>query len=298
MSPRQTKVDVVVVAYSSAETIRRCVSALAGLDGVRVTVVDNASPDDVAAPIADLDVEVVDSGRNGGFAFGCNRGTALGVAPYVLLLNPDARIERASLDVLSAVLDRDPRVGLVAPLLIDGNGQVARSQFCFPRLRSTYAQSLFLHRILPHVTWTDETIHDHAAYLHAGAPDWVSGACMLVRRDLLERLGGLDERFFMYCEDADLCARIRDLGSEVRFEPAARAEHAAGHSAPRSSMLGVLARSRLLYVQKHRGHAAVLGEMVGIALGHALRALGHRRDRDMRAGHIAAIRALRARTSP
>ena len=105
------RVDAVIVAYNSARTLRACVEPLAAIDGVRVFVVDNCSPDDTAAPLAGLDVELVRAPRNGGFSAGCNLGIARGAAPYVLLLNPDARMSADALDALVAVLDANPGDG-------------------------------------------------------------------------------------------------------------------------------------------------------------------------------------------
>src|SRR5207237_6661490 len=85
---------------------------------------------------------------------------------------------------------------------------------------------------------------DAARYDESGDADWLSGACLLVRRRLLEELDGFDEGFFMYCEDTDLCRRTWDVGRSVRFVAEAKAEHEGGQSAPRSSLLPVLARSR------------------------------------------------------
>jgi N-acetylglucosaminyl-diphospho-decaprenol L-rhamnosyltransferase len=111
------RIDVVVVSYNSRDTLRDCVEPLVGLPGVSVTVVDNASPDRSLEAIADLPVQAIDSGRNGGFAFGCNLGMAAGSAPFVLFLNPDARIDASGLDVLAAALEAEPAVAIVGPRL-------------------------------------------------------------------------------------------------------------------------------------------------------------------------------------
>ena len=89
-------VDVVIVAYNSRETLRACVEPLVQLPWVSVTVVDNASPDDSAAVVADLPIRTIRAPKNGGFAYGCNLGIAVGASEFVLLLNPDARLESAS----------------------------------------------------------------------------------------------------------------------------------------------------------------------------------------------------------
>ena len=285
------RVHAVIVAYNSAPTIRACVTPLLAA-GADVTVVDNASPDDTAAALAGLDVDLVLAAGNDGFAAGCNLGAARGDAPYVLLLNPDAAIGAEGLAPLVDLLDHDPQAGLAAPRIVEDDGSLAFSQRRFPRLRSTYAQALFAHRLLPDASWTDEVIRDEAAYATPGSPDWVSGACMLVRRSVFERLDGLDDAFFLYGEDIDLCARVREAGWEVRFEPAAIARHTGGASRPKEELLPVLAASRVLYARKHpRSRLAVVLETAGIALGHATHVVTSIRRPAARRGHLAALKA-------
>ncbi len=288
MPPR---VDAVIVAYNSARTLRACVEPLAAIDGVRLVVVDNCSPDDTAAPLAGLDAELVRAPRNGGFAAGCNLGIARGAAPYVLLLNPDARMSPDALHTLVAVLDANLGTAIAGPLIVEDNGTHAASQRRFPRPLSTFAQALFLHRLWPRATWTDELVRDPAAYRRPGTPDWVSGACMLIRREALEQVGGMDEDFFLYCEDMDVCARVRDAGWDVRFEPRAVVHHEGGASRPREELLAMLARNRVLYARKHAGRVAVLLEAAGVALGHATHAITSLARPALRRGHLRALAA-------
>ena len=294
MDSGEVRIDVVVVAYNSADTLRDCVTPLAGREGIAVTVVDNASPDDSAATVRDLPVRLVAAGRNGGFAAGCNLGIAAGSAPYVLLLNPDARLDAEALGRRARVLDDHAATGLGGPRIREGDGSLAHSQRRFPRRRSTFAQALFLHRIAPHAAWTDELVRDPAAYERPGTPDWVSGACMLIRRSALEAIGGLDESFFMYCEDTDLCARLRRAGWLTRYEPSAVVRHEGGRSRPREELLSMLARNRVRYAAKHDGRTAALVEAIGVALSGATHALASVRSKGVRRGHMAAVRAVLA----
>src|SRR6476646_8651057 len=197
-------VDVVVVSYNSHKQLRACVEPLLALRDVNVIVVDNASPDGSLEAVSDLSLTAIQLATNGGFAHGVNVGWRSGTAPYVLLLNPDARIGAPSLEALVALVEQAPTIGAAAPLIVHTDGSTDFSQRRFPRLRSTYAQALFLHRLFPAASWTDEVVREEAAYRERCSPDWVSGACILLRRSALEALLGLDERFFMYCEDIDL----------------------------------------------------------------------------------------------
>jgi GT2 family glycosyltransferase len=292
-----TSVDIVVVAYQSRDRLRDCVQPLLGLPEVRVIVADNASPDCGIETIADLDVTCLRLPRNGGFAYGCNAGWTAGRGEYVLLLNPDATLDAASLASLVAVLDADPGVGAVAPRILDGDGHREASLRRFPRLRSTYAQALFLHRVFPRASWTDELIQDDATYDRPAAHEWVSGACILLRRSALQELGGLDDGFFLYCEDVDLCRRLADHGLAVRYEPAATARHAGGASRPRAELYAVLAASRVRYARKHRGRTVRVLERGGIVLGALTHAILSP-DRESRAGYRAALKAALRGAAP
>src|SRR5690349_11546636 len=171
-------VDVVVVSYNSADHLRSCVESLAGAPGVHVIVADSASADDSLATVADLDVTAIALPENRGFAHGCNAAARAGSGDYVLLLNPDARLEPSALERMVAVAEGDPGVGAVAPRIVEPDGTLDWSQRRFPRARSTLAQALFLHRFLPHAAWTDELVRDPAAYERAASPEWASGACL------------------------------------------------------------------------------------------------------------------------
>lgn len=271
---------------------------LVGHAGVRVIVVDNASSDGCLDEIGDLELTTIRCERNGGFGGGCNVGWRAGESPYVLFLNPDATIDVAAIGTLVGVLERDETVGIVSPKIVDDTDAIDPSRRRFPRVLSTFAQALFVHRLLPRARWTDEVLRDEHGYARAADVEWVSGACLLVRRSLLEQLDGWDEGFFLYSEDTDLCRRAWAAGFRVRYEPEAVARHAGGDSAPRPALLPLLAESRIRYARKHRRRVAVAVERAGIALGSLTHALAPRRDADVRRGHLGAFAvAIGARSS-
>ena len=290
-------VDVVVVSYNSRSSLRKCVEPLAGLDDIRVIVVDNASPDDGLAAVSDLDVTSLALGENRGFAGGCNAGWRAGESTFVLLVNPDAQIDAASVRALAQRLEARPEAAAVAPRIENGEGGLDYSQRRFPRLRSTYSQAFFLHRLFPRASWTDELVRDQAAYERPGSPEWVSGACVLLRRTALEEVGGLDEGYFHYCEDIDLCRRLRDRGHDVLFEPEALAVHEGGVSAPRARLLPVLARSRIRYARKHGSRRFAVLQQLGIALGALTHLAAGRGGAERRAGYVRSLRVSLSRLS-
>lgn len=288
-SPSVARIDVVVVTYKSGETVRGAVAPFAGKDFVRVLVVDNASGDLTLDVLSTLPVETIALEDNNGFAHGCNVGAAAGSSPYVLFLNPDARIEPDAVQTLADAMEADATIGATAPRIFEPDGSPDFSLRRFPRLRSTYAQALFLHRLFPDAAWVDEVIREPSVYERPGPVEWVSGACFLVRRTVLEQIGGLDESFFHYSEDMDICARIWKAGYEVRYVPDAVAEHEGGASAPRSSLLPILAASRIRYANKHdRPLVALLGR-AGVALGSATHAIVSKGGWAGRRGHLRAL---------
>jgi GT2 family glycosyltransferase len=279
--------DVVVVTYNSAAHVRSSLEPLCADPDARVVVVDSASSDDTLTELRGLRATVISLEVNLGFGHACNVGWRKGGAPYVLFLNPDAHISADAVRMLVAGGEQAPSAGAVAPRIIDEHGALDYSQRRFPRLRSTYAQALFLHRVIPRAGWTDELVRDDQTYERRTSPEWASGACLLVRRDSLERLGGFDEGFFLYCEDMDLCRRLRELGLEILFLPEAVAVHEGGASMPRGSLLPVLAESRVRFARKHRGRLVCVLEGLGVALGSLTHALLGRSA--MRRGHLAAV---------
>jgi len=285
-------VDVVIVSFNSREHLRGCVEPLLAANELRIIVVDNASTDEGLKTLAGLDLTVIQLASNCGFAYGCNVGWRSGKSPFVLFLNPDARMDGSAILRLARVLRERSGVGAVAPKILNADGSLAFSLRFFPRLRSTYARALLLHRLFPRAAWTDEVIRDPRAYERSCTVDWASGASLLVRRSALEALEGLDQGFFMYCEDKDLCRRLWARGFEVWYEPESVCAHEGGASGPRSSLLPVAAASRIRYARKHMGPVSGALERAGLvldALRHLVTARGGWRAR---AGRLRALGVL------
>ena len=295
---RPATVDVVIVAYNSRDTLRMCIEPLVRLPWVDITVVDNACPENSAGVVADLPVRIVRSPRNGGFAYGCNLGIANGSADFVLFLNPDAEIDAASLATLVDALRADPSLAGVGPHTVDAAGNVIFTQRRFPRLRFTYAQGLFLHRAAPGAAWADDQIRDPEAYERPGTAEWISGCCMLLRREAIDSVGGLDEGFFLYSEETDLFKRLATAGWHAGFEPRATARHIGYQSASRDATERIRAASRVRYARKHHGLLIAALEACGVALGALARSAVWIRRPARARGHLlaaqAAIRALRS----
>jgi len=297
MSAVEKRVDVIVVSYNSSARLRGCIELLAYEPCIGAVVVDNASQDDSIASVADLPIRLLPLENNVGFGSGCNVGWRATHAPYVLFLNPDARMSPADVLQLADVAQRTG-AGAVAPRIVDSTGELEYSLRRFPEVRSIYGQAFFAHRLFPTAEWTDEVVRDSDAYAAQGQCEWASGACLLVRREVLERLDGFDEGFFMYSEDVDICRRIWNGRDRVIYTPEATCSHAGGGSAPRWRLTPVLARSRVRYARKHFGRVRAGLYRCGVAL-NALTHIFVGRGLQGRFGHAQAFAAaLRPGTQP
>jgi GT2 family glycosyltransferase len=286
------ELDVVVVAYRSGACLRKCVEPLAGRPGVAVFVVDNQCPDGSPALVADLPLTTVALGRNAGFGAGCNAGVRIGSAPAVLFLNPDAQIDPSAALALASRLEFDPSLGAVGPRIVGEDGSTHLSVRRLPRLRSAFGEALFLHHLLPRAQWATEFVRSPGAEAPA---EWLSGAVLCVRRSSFEAVGGFDERFFLYSEDTDICARLRQAGFGIAYEPAVTAMHVGGGSARAAGQEEMKLTARLLYARLHESHSRYAAFRVAYAFHQALRLpVALVRSREHARGRAAALGAVLA----
>jgi N-acetylglucosaminyl-diphospho-decaprenol L-rhamnosyltransferase len=238
--PDPATVDAVIVTWNSAPDLPACLAALPAT--VRPIVVDNGSEDASLAVAREAGATVLAMGENRGFPAAVNAGLELVTADVTLLLNPDLVVGEGTVERCLDVLLGDPSIGLVGPNTLRSNGEPEP-----PAARRDRAalhillESLALTRLHP---WFDRgTIRDRSVDRDVDA---VNGAFMLVRTELLRRLGGLDTAVFMYLEDGDLCRRVRDAGYRVRFVAGATAVHAGATSTSR----GDTARQARAYLHR------------------------------------------------
>lgn len=229
---------VVVVNFNCGAALASMLDSLpAGLNGVQweAVVIDNASSD--ASERTALNRERVTLRRgaaNVGFAAGVNTGLSTTSAPYLLLLNPDCRLEPGSARILLDELQRHPRCAVIGPRLVDPDGTRQESARGDPNmLTGLFGRTSLLSRWFPTLRVVRRNLASDVTSDGASTSrrvDWVSGACMLTRREALAEVGGFDERYFLYWEDADLCRRLRHAGWETRYMPGAMAVHDTGQS--------------------------------------------------------------------
>lgn len=288
MNETPARADVVVVTHNSRDRIRACVEPLSRSPELSVIVVDNDSRDGTLEVLADLPIRAVQRRDNLGFSFACNLGWRDGGSPTVVFLNPDTIAEPATILRLAGLLEEDRTVGAVGPLLHDEHGGIHMSQRRFPTAAISFAAAFFLPRLWTATPWSVD-VGDMDAYRRSGSPDWVSGACVALRRDVLAQIGGFDERFFMYYEDMDLCRRVRNRGLDVRFEPSVSVTHIGAASAPRARLIPVMTESRLLYADKHRGPRGLFTERAATIVHGLTHALVTTQGPEARRGYVRSL---------
>jgi len=265
---KRLSVDIVIVNWNSGELLRHCLESLTRIDRTgfelaRIIVVDNASSDGSANIDSSLMTDLVRNTENHGFGRACNQGAALGRADLILLLNPDATLEAASLTTATRRIADDSTIDIVGIELIGEDGDIHRSCCRIPTIGSLLIHSLGIDRIgalarfgYPMHEWT----HDETRFV-----DHVIGAFYLLRRRTFEAVGGFDERFFVYLEDLDLSKRIKDRGGRCLYLADTSARHVGGGTTRnvRARRLAYSLRSRLQYTAKHHRGAGLA--VVGIA---------------------------------
>ncbi len=296
--------SIVIVNWNVRELLRHALeSAYASWGdrpGMEVIVVDNASHDGSPEMVREHfpQVKLVASDENLGFTRGNNRGLAEATGDFVLLLNPDVDVLDDALPRLVAYIRDHPRAGMVGPLLLNADGTVQPSRRRFPTLPVLFLESTWLEGLAPRAV-----ARYHLADRPAGEEqpvDWITGAAMLTRREVVEQVGGMDEGFFMYSEELDWCRRIEEAGWEIAYTPEARIVHHEG----KSSEQVVAARhvyfqsSKVRYARKYHGprvaealRLSLLAQYLWQMGVEGLKWLvGHRRA--MRAARIAAYRQV------
>ena len=267
--------DVVVVSYNQRERLLACLAAAAAArPAVRLIVIDNASVDGSAeaAAAAHPDADVIALPENVGFAAAVNSGAAIGEAPYILLLNNDARLGPGALEKMRRALDTE-RVAAVGPRLLGPDGQIELS---LDRTLSPWNEARF--RVLGALYGSGRgpmAARVRRRYESSRDVLSLSGACILVKREAFDEAAGFDQRFFLYAEDVDLCLRLRQSGWRLRYVADAVVEHDRGASsatAPAATALHYR-RSQIAFYRKHRGALATRGLRLYLACRFAIKRL-------------------------
>ncbi len=273
--------SIVIVSYNVCDLLAGCLDSIRA-GGVHIAsrdtgpqhgaqteviVVESGSSDNTADMLRESYrwVRLIEPGRNMGFAGGSNTGIDASGGRYVLVLNPDTRPLDGALPAMIDYMDAHPKVGALGPELLNPDGTIQPSRRRFPTLWTAFCEDTVFMPLAPRRVFdryfmrdTDET--------QTVEVDWVQGTALLVRREVIEQVGGFDERFFMYSEEIDWQRRIKAAGWRVVHLPDAQVIHYGGKS---SEQVGARRdiyyhTSKASYFTKHYGWAA--GQAVRIVL--------------------------------
>lgn len=231
----RSRARIVVVTYFPGDFLEDFLASLpaASEAPIPVTVVDNGSTDgSVERAEAHPGVDLIETGRNAGYGTAANLGVAQATEEWVLVVNPDIEFEPQSIDQLVTVAGRWPRAAALGPRIHTADGMLYPSARELPSLGRGIGHAAF-GWLWPSNPWTASYRRERGTPVE-GVVGWLSGACLMVRREAFDAVGGFDEGYFMYFEDTDLCERLARSGWDVVYAPSATVVHHGGHATSRN----------------------------------------------------------------
>jgi hypothetical protein len=254
----QPDLSIIIVAYRCRDALADCLTSIESHSGhisTETIVVDNAGRDGTAEMVRERFgwAKRIANARNRGFAAANNQGLVLVSGRNVLFLNPDTVVHAGALEVLVRTLDGDPHVGACGPQLLNADGSIQPSARRFP----TFAALLHQYTPLRALRFLKGAYRRYKMadfdFRTPADVDSLMGAALCVPQRVLAEVGIMDERFFVYLEEVDLCRRIREAGYRIRFEPSGRLTHLGGVSAASATANVLFCRSLFRYLRKHGG---------------------------------------------
>ncbi|MDT8302795.1 MAG: glycosyltransferase family 2 protein [Sedimentisphaerales bacterium] len=280
------KLSILIVSWNVREDLFRCVRSIEKNEPsctFEVIIVDNASTDETVDMIKKCfsQIKLITNHENRGFAVANNQAIEKSQGEYVLLLNPDTIVHPKSLDILVRFMDINKDIGACGPKLLNADGSNQDSVRCFPSFRGAlHRHTAFKFLGIFKGQYRKWVMYDYNHDTQKDV-DQVMGAALMVRRSVIEQVGVMDERFFMYYEEVDLCYRIKQTGWRIVYIPEAVITHLGGSSSaqiPVSKRIMVMT-SLLKFFRKHRGifatrlfscvfkPAVILRDLIDIAAG-------------------------------
>jgi GT2 family glycosyltransferase len=299
--PAEPDLSIVVVTHNGRDlalgTLESARSKLGEL-AVEWVIVDSGSTDDTPDAIEARwpGIEVMRL-PNVGFAAANNVGFAAARGRYLLALNPDTEVRWGRFRTLVDAMDQRPQIGAASVIQEEADGSL-QSIRRDPSVGRALSEALQLRKLPGCRRWQEREL-DQAAYAEERDADWLVGAVLMLRREAVADVGGFDERFFMYSEEADLCRRIRAAGWQVRHLPVMRILHFGG--APNPRLVAQATFSRVQYAAKHCGRLETWLYRAALALHHLVRLVGvtlRRGPGERRAGERRALQVALGLAGP
>lgn len=247
---KNSSYSAVIIEYFSGDHLFKCLDSLLAqtLQAKEIIVINNGASDESISKLEKYDkVQVVNPAANLGYARAANLGIANTTADIVATLNPDIVLDRDCAELLVGYLDENEKVGAVGPLIREPDGFIYPSARIEPGLKVAIGHAIFS-LINRDNKFTRKYQNVDIDKQNPTKVDWLSGAAMFVTRDALNKVGMWDERYFMYCEDIDLCNSLRGNGFDIAFQPQAKITHVGGGSSGNANIKLLFIHHKSLYL--------------------------------------------------
>lgn len=250
---QQFRLDVIVITYNNERSISVCLSSLEKCSyKKKLYAFDNFSEDKTCYIIKKEfpQVKLIKNNKNIGFGVAVNQGAKIAKGDYLLFLNPDTVVKGGCIEEMVRFLEKKKDAAVVGCRVLNPNGSLQPSCGKFPTIANIILDRiLIVNKIL-----RTELIRQESFYAKEQTSDWVSGAFFLVKRDVFLKLGGFDEKYFMYVEDVDFCYRARDAGYKIFYNPKAEIIHCnMGKSRPRKRFKAIqMRRGFTIFFKKYK----------------------------------------------
>ncbi|MCF6149642.1 MAG: glycosyltransferase family 2 protein [Candidatus Kuenenia sp.] len=258
MSALLIDVSFLIVDYKALLPLRRLLdSAYEKTEGIRyeIVVTDNSEYDKSSFFRENYpDIRYINNKTNLGFSKAVNIGIWQCTGKYILLLNPDTRLKNNVALLLARYLDNQPDVGIVGSRILNDDESLQFSCRSFPSYKTAFFHRYsLLTKLFPKNKYSNEYFNPVGSYDKPVEVDWLSGSCMMIRKQALDAVGLFDENFFMYCEDVDICRRMKSHGWKIVYYPEAVIYHSIGKSSSQNKMKAIRERhkSMWVYYKKH-----------------------------------------------
>lgn len=257
------KISIIYVYFNTPVEIVKSIRSIpeaAGRSKYEIIIVDNASPKKLPKVISkDKSITIIKSSINKGFGYGCNLGSKSAKGEYLLFLNPDTVLLKSSITKLLKTFNNINKVGIVGPAMIDGNNKNLPTINAFITIQRAIFAYSFLNKLFPKNPISKKFWMLGENREKTMTVDVISGACMLIKKELFKEIGGFDERFFMYFEEQDLCYRVKKAGFKAIFNPEAKIIHTLGASLSDKKVIkNYFQKSRYLYSMKYFGQTKAM----------------------------------------
>lgn len=251
------KLTVIIINYNTKDLLKKCLQVLDvenTPEDFQVLVVDNNSPDGSAETAKKIPgrFEVVSLNENRGFPYAANLGIKKSPAEFYLILNSDTEVTQSQIEEMLKFMANDPEIGAMTPFQLNNKNEPQLAWGCFPTFSAEIGRKILQDALDSKKIWAKRKLLrlKEPFYVH-----WAAGSTLLLRDDALQKSGLFDETFFIFYEDIDLCARIREAGWKIAVHPQIKAIHHRGESAKTDSLNASIhyRRSQLYFWKKHHG---------------------------------------------